>query len=100
MYEFRVEGQLSERTREAFCGMLVEGVPAGLILRGPVIDEPHLLGIIEQLRVLGLSLVSVHPVTHPVHAAKRPARALSTFGARRAARRIVRRTASRRGDHG
>ena len=72
MYEFRVDGRLPENSAEAFCGMFVEEVPAGVILRGAVIDEPHLLGIINQLRVLGLSLVSVRPVTRPGHAARRP----------------------------
>jgi hypothetical protein len=42
--------------------MLVEEVPPGLVLRVAVIDEPHLLGIIDQLRMLGLHLVSVRPV--------------------------------------
>jgi hypothetical protein len=52
--------------------MAVEEVPAGLVLRGAMIDEPHLLGIINQLRVLGLSLVSVRPVTRQSQAARRP----------------------------
>jgi hypothetical protein len=58
MYEFRVDGRLPEHSREAFCGMLVEEIPPGAVLRDAVIDEPHLLGIIDQLRVLGVSLVS------------------------------------------
>lgn len=62
MYEFRVDGEPPESSRDAFCGMLVEEVPPGLVLRVAVIDEPHLLGIIHQLRVLGLRLVSVRPV--------------------------------------
>ena len=31
MYEFRVDGPLSENGGEAFCGMLVEVVPPGLV---------------------------------------------------------------------
>ena len=72
MYEFRVDGRLPENCDDAFCGMAVEEVPAGLVLRGAMIDEPHLLGIINQLRVLGLSLVSVRPVTRQSQAARRP----------------------------
>jgi len=99
IYEFRVDGRPPENSSEALCGLLVEEVPAGLVLRGAVIDEPQLLGIINQLRVLGLSLVSAHPVTRPGHAAKRRARLpLTTVGARRTARRLARRT-GRRGDH-
>jgi hypothetical protein len=100
IYELRVDGRLPEHAHDAFCGMLVEEVPAGLVLRGEVIDEPHLLGIINQLRVLGLSLVSVRPVAGPRRAAKRPARtALPKEGVGRAARRLARRTGNSRSDH-
>jgi hypothetical protein len=100
MYEFRVDGRLPEHSREAFCGLLVEEIPPGVVLRGAVIDEPHLLGIIDQLRILGLSLVSVRPLTRPGHAAKRTAGTPPPpVGTRRAARRLARRTANRRTDH-
>ena len=69
IYEFRVDGRLPEHGREAFCGLHLEEVPAGLVLRGPVIDESHLLGIISELGMLGLSLVSVRPAGRPGHAA-------------------------------
>jgi hypothetical protein len=36
IYEFRVEGPLPGHCREAFCGMHLEEVPAGLVLRGAV----------------------------------------------------------------
>jgi hypothetical protein len=91
-YEFRVDGRLPEDSADAFWGMFVEEVPAGFVLRGAVIDEAHLLGIIEQIRLLGLSIVSVHPVTRPGHTAtRRPTPPLTAVGARRLARR--------RGDH-
>lgn len=100
MYEFRVDGRVPEHSREAFCGMLVEEIPPGVILRGAVIDEPHLLGIIEQLRALGLSLVSVRPLTRPGHAAKRTRTPPPTTGGRGPARRLARRTGNRGTDHG
>lgn len=100
VYEFRVDGRLPEHSREAFCSMLVEEVPAGLVLRGEVIDEPHLLGIIDQLRVLGLSLVSVRPVTAPRRAAKRRTRSsLPAAGSGRPARRLARWAGNRGIDH-
>jgi hypothetical protein len=85
IYEFRVDGRLPENSAEAFCGMFVEEVPAGIILRGAVIDEPHLLGVINQLGVLGLSIVSVHPVTLSGRAPMRPGRLplTTTVGPRR-----------------
>ena len=62
MYEFRVDGQLSEQELDAFVDMRVEEVPPGLILRGEVIDESHLHAIISLFRTLGLRIVSVRPV--------------------------------------
>ena len=79
--------------------MLVEEIPPGVVLRGAVIDAPHLLGIINQLRVLGLSLVSVRPLTRPGHAAKRTGTPPPTAGTRRAARRLARQAGNRRTDH-
>jgi hypothetical protein len=60
-YVFRARGTLPERAREAFCDMAVEETPAGATLRGTVIDDSHFHGILEQLRVLGMAVVSAHP---------------------------------------
>lgn len=62
MYEFRVDGRLPEQEREAFAELSVEEVPAGLVLRGEVIDESHLHGIIARFRTHGLIIVSAQPV--------------------------------------
>jgi hypothetical protein len=50
LYEFRVDGRLPEDSREAFCGVLVEEISPGTVVRGAVIDEPHLIEMIDQLR--------------------------------------------------
>ena len=63
VYEFRVDGRLTDQAREAFCDMRIEEVPAGATLYGDVIDESHLLGIMAQCRTLGLVVVSAHRVT-------------------------------------
>jgi len=60
LYEFRVDGRVTEQAREALCDMRIEDLPAGATLRGEVIDESHLLGIIAQCRALGLRIVSAH----------------------------------------
>jgi hypothetical protein len=60
-YEFHVDGSLSPGAREAFCDMDVEEVRPGAVLRGAVVDDAHLHGILEQLRALGLTVVSAHP---------------------------------------
>ena len=63
LYEFRVDGPLTEQAREAFCDMRIEELPAGATLSGEVIDESHLLGIMAQCRTLGLVVVSAHRVS-------------------------------------
>jgi hypothetical protein len=62
LYEFRVDGRVTEQAREAFCDMQIEDIPAGATLSGTVIDESHLLGILAQCRMLGLRIVSAHRV--------------------------------------
>ena len=62
-YEFRVDGRLTDQAREAFCDMRIEEAPEGATLYGDVIDESHLLGILAQCRVLGLTLVSARRVS-------------------------------------
>jgi len=62
VYEFRVDGQLSEQAREAFCDMRIEEHLRGATLYGDVIDESHLLGIMAQMRTLSLIVVSAHPM--------------------------------------
>ena len=62
-YEFRVDGQLTDQVREAFCDMDIEELPVGAALVGTVIDEAHLLGIMSQCRMLGLTLISAHRIS-------------------------------------
>ncbi|MEJ2889182.1 hypothetical protein [Actinomycetospora aeridis] len=65
-YEFRVDGSLPARSREElrdlFGDMEVREVRPGAVLRGAVIDDAHLHGILEQLRLLGLTVVAAHPL--------------------------------------
>jgi hypothetical protein len=62
LYEFRVDGRVTEHAREAFCDMQIEDIPPGATLSGVVIDESHLLGIMAQCRALGLRIVSAHRI--------------------------------------
>ncbi|GLZ47558.1 hypothetical protein Acsp06_37430 [Actinomycetospora sp. NBRC 106375] len=67
-YEFRVDGRLPVQARDAFCDMDVDADPdvgqtrPGAVLRGTVVDDAHLHGILEQLHLLGLRVVAAHPV--------------------------------------
>ena len=91
-YEFRADGCLPEHSREAFCGLHLEEVKEGFVLRGAVIDESHLLGIVSELRVLGLRLVSVRPSGQEAHAAPRSAgRSRTGTPTPRSPRRLLRR---------
>jgi hypothetical protein len=66
LYEFRVDGQLSDQAREAFCDMRIEEVSEGARLYCDVIDESHLLGIMAQFLALDLSIVSAHRISSGV----------------------------------
>jgi hypothetical protein len=66
LYEFRVDGQLSDQAREAFCDMRIEEASAGATLYCDVIDESHLLGIMAQFLALDLSIVSAHRISSGV----------------------------------
>jgi hypothetical protein len=63
LYEFRLDGQLTDQAREAFCDMRIEEGPAGARLYGEVIDEAHLMGIMAQCRTLGLVIVSAYRIS-------------------------------------
>jgi len=92
IYEIRVDGCLQEHNREAFYGLQLEEVPVGLVLRGTVIDESHLLGIVSELRVLGLRLVSVRPLGRGNRAAPwSTSRSQTVTWSRHLARRLRRR---------
>lgn len=61
-YEFRVAGLLSERARGAFPEMTVLDAPPQTIIRGDVLDESHLHGMLVLIQDLGLHVVSVQEV--------------------------------------
>ena len=63
-YEFRVEGRLTDEARIAFGDMRISEVPLQTVIDGEVLDESHLHGIIVQLQVLGITMISVHPVPY------------------------------------
>ncbi len=63
LYEFRVDGLLTDQAREAFCDMRIEELSSGARLSGEVIDEAHLMGIMAQCRTLGLIVVSANRIS-------------------------------------
>jgi hypothetical protein len=62
-YEITVRGHLDGRWSEWFNGMDVQNLPEGkTVLRGPVIDQAALHGLLIKIRDLGLPLISLHTV--------------------------------------
>ena len=57
-YEIRVEGVLDSRWAAWFEGMRVESEGGQTVIRGLVIDQPALHGLLTKVRDLGLCLVS------------------------------------------
>ncbi|CAA9272110.1 MAG: hypothetical protein AVDCRST_MAG54-3062 [uncultured Actinomycetospora sp.] len=64
-YEFRVEPAVPAGSRDAFCDMAREDTPTGTVLRGDIVDDSHLHGVLAQLRALGLTVVSAQPLDRP-----------------------------------
>ncbi len=65
-YEISIRGRLDERWSTSFEGMTIDGSQAGLtVIRGPVVDQAALHGLLARLRDLGTPLVSVRSVAAP-----------------------------------
>ncbi len=59
-YEIRLEGHLDARWAAWFDGLAFRTQPDGTtVLRGPVVDQAALHGVLQQVRDLGLPLLSL-----------------------------------------
>ena len=59
-YEIRVQGRLPERWSAWFDGLDIEALADGsTILRGPIIDQSALHGVLAKVRDIGLPLLSL-----------------------------------------
>jgi hypothetical protein len=62
-YEIRVEGHLDSRWTAWFDGMSLTNASDGTtVIRGPVLDQSALHGLLQKLRDIGPSLISVTQV--------------------------------------
>ena len=62
-YEIRLSGRLEPQWSAWFDGLSVTaGADGTTTLRGPVVDQAALHGLLQRLRDLGLPLISVAPV--------------------------------------
>ena len=67
-YEIQLQGRIDERWSTWFDGMTLSTDASGCVtvLRGPVVDQAALHGVLARLRDLGLPLISVTRVDpHP-----------------------------------
>ena len=59
-YEIRVEGHLESRWAAWFDGLsLTRGDDGTTVIRGPVVDQAALHGVIQKLRDLGIPLIAL-----------------------------------------
>ncbi len=61
----RLEGRLDDHVLPWLEGFTVTAEGATTVISGPVVDQAALLGLLQQLRDLGLPLISVARGTHP-----------------------------------
>lgn len=65
-YEIRLQGRLDERWSAWFDGLVLTAGADGITtIRGPVVDQAALHGLLQRLRDLGLPLISVTRVATP-----------------------------------
>ena len=59
-YEIRVKGHLDSRWAAWFDGLTLTRVDGGItVIRGPIIDQAALHGLLQKLRDIGVPLMSV-----------------------------------------
>jgi hypothetical protein len=63
--EIRVKGRIDAHWSDWFDGLAIAHAGDETILRGSVVDQTALYGILSKLRNLGLPLVSVNPSQMP-----------------------------------
>ena len=66
-YEIRVEGRISPRWSAWFDGLIVEtdATDGTTAIRGPVVDQAALHGLLQKLRDVGIPLISLIQI--PLH---------------------------------
>lgn len=57
-YRLVVRGEIGDHFARVFEGMQMERVAGSTVMTGNIVDQAHLLGLIERIQELGLELVS------------------------------------------
>ena len=66
-YRIVVRSEFGERYAAAFDGMRMEAKDGETILVGEIVDQSHLLGVLNHINGLGLQLLSVHALPDDAH---------------------------------
>jgi hypothetical protein len=61
-YRIVIKGELGPRYASAFDGMTIRADNGETEIIGPIIDQSHLLGLVERIAGLGLTLHSLNPL--------------------------------------
>ena len=64
-YEIRVRGRVSEATLSTFEGMDADVANTETVLKGPVLDQANLHGLLDRIQALGLELIEVRQLPSP-----------------------------------
>ena len=63
IFEIRIKGHLGQQWKDWFEGLTISLEDDGdTLLKGPVVDQAALHGLLKKVRDLGMPLVSVDPV--------------------------------------
>jgi hypothetical protein len=62
-YEITVRGRLSVTLAAAFDGLTASSTAADTVLRGDIVDQAALYGVLERIESLGLELLDIRRVT-------------------------------------
>jgi hypothetical protein len=62
-----MRNELSDAYAVAFEGMEMELKGGVTVLKGKIVDQPHLYGILDRINGLGLELLSVEALPEDVH---------------------------------
>lgn len=84
-YELRIRGHLDDCWAEWFEGLALTRESDGTTrLRGPVIDQAALHGLLSKVRDLGVTLISVSPIDEPgdVASTHKPTKPSAVHGSR------------------
>ncbi len=73
-YEIRIRGQVGDELASYVGNMTAEVLPVETVLRGEVVDQAALHGMLDQVQALGLELIEVRLLATDPNAERRAER--------------------------